>query len=683
MQGVLDSILEGLGSGGTPMAHGMKLANDLLASSSSLYKLVILLSDGEPTPDSYTNTPVSTITEELCDFAFAQRILYSSIYLTVQNPPDDSGLLKEITRETDYVTDYLAPSEDPALYFRISEAGQIAGSYGALFNLFTARAVPQSVILREKVSPLLFVDPEAQVSFGGDGIAENQNILGFGSAAAAAGVTTLDGALQLFKQSGIFEIHLNELDGSASLQFSVKLRVEAVNPDEYPGEEVCVDVDDLSAIGSYITYLHPSGGSGSTEMTLPSPQARVCFKKGLCVRKLYDQGADGELVKIEFSNLDLHPVAWLEVAEYPSGFLNVKEIADDLEFKPFRRLFDGVISDWWYGQTWNWANAASPYRSKLGAMSAQALQLLLHNWKNTLRSTYSPLLKEEGTLDPLLSQFGFVELPPETAHLDDFWRTGHQRGIYRLTSLRPLTTKNLLFRIEDASYWQREGDAILSWHIDALYPKAGITYTMSFYFAAGMRNKKMVVPNPLHTQLVSSLRRPDLFTTTCFLDKDISKLKPLFAGPLPGNAWQMLDSVDIEPRWDPEQNAYGLRVRVRNGGGHASAETGLTVQSYFLLFTGSHEFLDPDNLTLTPIAPACAMASTEIGAIAAGGNQVVDFRYNQIHFMTTRAATVPVDLLRTARYILMINTVQIEPARDELLTGNNTAIEIIRIIREG
>lgn len=698
IRGTVEDLISRGASGKTPMADGMKKANALLSNSDGFFKLVILLSDGLPSTDAYTNTPYATIVgEEPVSFedglvyeAYRNRILYSTIYLRREitaSTPEVNTLLMKIARGTDYITPYTSPSANPKYHFCLSDISidEITNSYRELFGDIMERAVPQSVILRECIDEKLLIDPEVVITFSGNGFREEQNILGFGAEAEAAGITTLEGALEFFKQTRIFEVHLNELNGEATLMFSVKLNLDVINPDHYPEDQVCVDVDLRPGYESYISYLHPTSGAGSIRVDFPLPQARICFRKGLFARKIYNPTATSNLVKIEFCNLDFHPVEWLEFAEYPSGFLNVNDIQDDFEFKPFRLLFNRIIMPWFFEKTWNWAFERSSYAEYLQSLPRLAQRRVRSDWLNNLGVVHEVLENKETHLNPYLCQFSFVENPPTVAsNLNDFWRTTTQRGIYKLTeNIPPLSTKILSFRIGDASYLKRDGTEWLSWHVDALFPKSGITHTMSWYRAAGMQNDEMVTPNPIHTQLASSQNvRPDLFTGTCFSAKDVIKLRKLFLGPSPDNPWTMLDSSSIEPIWEPRQSKYGVSVKVYNCGDAVGINSVLRVSSYFMLFTGEHEFESDSNYEFSPLPPMFATDERVIHRINPDETITFSINYERLYQLGTRDRSISASELNQVKHAVMINVVDISPAGGEIMVGNNKAIEIVQIMPE-
>jgi hypothetical protein len=666
------------GSGATPMAHGMKLANDLLISSNGFFKLVVLLSDGEPTADAYTSNPIETILEELCPQAYYNRILYSTIYLTQSNPPEVHPLLWSIAKSTDYITNYISPADAPPYYFTVNDTNEIISSYRTLFEDVMGRIVPQNVVFREQVNNKLIIDPNAPITFSGDGFREDQNIIGYGPAAEAEGVSTLEEALERFRRTQDFEIHLNELLGEAILKFSVKLNLQAINIEDYPGDQICIDVDTGLGLQSSVGYIEPTGGTGSSPVLLPLPQARVCFRKGISVRKSVETNVDNTKITIDVCNLDLHPAEWVDIAECPSSFMNVCDIEDDFGFDAFQNLFSNIIHPWMFKTIWAWINRQDQYREKLESLTANERQSLKRRWRNKFTEAHETLLRQHRTLDQYLTRFSFVEIIPEEAGIAQYWQTVHQKGIYKIiTNLPPLSQRRLRIDMVDASYSTDPGSVLLQRPVDAVETKAILP--MSWYRRDGMLNPVRIVPNPIHSQIVGIQTRPDLFTSTCFMERDIRNIRGLFIGPRPANAWTMLDSIDIHAIWNPQVDKYGVSVTVNNVGGGQSVATKVNVKSYLILFTGEQEFPDATDLVFNPLPTAVASGSFTVGELAFRQRQDVSIYYDTFSFLNNIRTKINVENLHAVRNGLMINLVDITPPDGEVMTGNNQAIEIVRI----
>jgi hypothetical protein len=650
----IQALLATSAAGLTPMASGMKQSNDLHIGSDGFFKMVVLISDGAPTPDDYSGTPIEAITEAggLCEEAFLNRILYSTIYLTVQDPPDDNELLMYIARATDYITPYPNPATPPQYNFRITSPDQIAAAYGELFGSIMDRMVPQSVVFREEVSDKLLIDPDADVMLFGDGFQEDQNIIGFGAETASQGITSLEGALQLFKQNRIFEIHLNELDGDATLRFSVKLNTDAIDPSAYPGDRA---------------------------VNLPMPQAEICFKKGLSVRKIYDPFTTGNLVEIECGNVDLSPIEWLEVAEFPTGFVSTSEIVDDFGFNPFRLLLTNRIIPWLFELTEGVAREQVPDYDSLPQYIKDQIR---EKVTTSLINANQPLQQHEDLFNSLLCQFQFHETYPELADLDNFWSTPNQRGIYKLTkNIPPLATRSIQFRITDASFLKTAGqNTWLSWNVDARYPKWGVVHTRSWYRAKNMQKEEMIEPNPPYSQVVSSSPKPDLFTSSCFWRTDVRKLRDLFTGSVNlTEPWDILNSVDIRPLWRRSGRIIGASVDVRNAGMETTSSQ-MHVKSFFLPFTGEELDIDigQQRYQFHANPPLIASGVCDIPDINPGAMTNFKIYYDHLDNLAT-GHSVDRNFISLIKKVVIINVVDIDIPGNESLTSNNKAIEIVRL----
>ena len=213
----------------------MVQATQLLAAQNGYYKLVILLSDGDPTPDDQRYPQIDIITDQRVPDAFTKRVMYSTVYLHVPGSPSpaDNALLKYIARHTDYITRYHHLSDPPRYYFRVTDSTQVVAAYRGLFNDIGNRSVPQAVHLTEQINGRLLMDPEVQPHFTGDGFERVQNVIG----------QPLDQSLRQFASSGRFEVHMNELKGEASLSFAVKLDLTTVTDSELAQGYVLLQVD--------------------------------------------------------------------------------------------------------------------------------------------------------------------------------------------------------------------------------------------------------------------------------------------------------------------------------------------------------------------------------------------------------------------------------------------------------
>jgi hypothetical protein len=284
----------------TPMEAGMRSTNQLLSGMNGFYKIAILLSDGFPEPDDEDYPQSQIIRDVRVPEACESRIIYSTIYLHTLGMPDENALLWYIAKQTDYITDY-SIGDAPRYSFKIENTDAIVSVYRELFVSVFSRIVPQYVFLQERVSPKLIIDPEAPISFSGDGVVVSQNVIGD---------VTLDEAIERFRSENLFTILLNELDGEVSLKFSVKINRQALSQADLEAGFVTVPVDVLndSQSASFIRYLQPTGVTGSAIQTLPMPQATIKFILDLQVRKHVSD--DGQLAEVRFGNMPSRCLIW-------------------------------------------------------------------------------------------------------------------------------------------------------------------------------------------------------------------------------------------------------------------------------------------------------------------------------------------------------------------------------------
>ena len=652
---LIDEVASNPPGGGTPMDAGMERATALLAAQNGCYKLVVLLSDGRPTPDDEGYPQTELITNLRVPEAFSNRVLYSTVYLRVPESPQpvDNALLQYIARHTDYVTRFEHESDPPVYYFRVEDAAEMEQEYRGLFDKISNRRVPQGVHLVEQVHPRLLLDPQVQPEFVGNGFDRVQNVIG----------TSLDDALEDFAQTGRFKVTLNELKGEAALRFAVKLDLETVTPEEFEQGYVQLEVDrDYPA--SLLRWLEPAGGAGALMREGDLPQTEIRFELGLRVIKSLQQ--DGNLVQIEIHNLDQSPLQWFELVEHPSGFVNPGEFEDDLGFKPLAMLYRGRIL-WWFLRLFPSSLLPPP-----GPLRTQLLQ--------KLSKAHGPLLSKAAEIDPLLGQFATHDNSWEV-NQDLFWSTREVRGAYRLVNSLPgRASRYLRFGIEDASFTKTgEVMRLLMAPVDACTAKEGDPQ-LSQYYAQGFDQPQEILPNPLRSQYAQPQPRPDLYVRTGLQGSDWRKFAALFRGkPLATgvNPWGLLDSPDITPFWEHHADAVGAQVRIRNGGG-ASAPAGalLTVRAYFLPFTGT-ELSPPYD-----IGPALMGTRTKtlplVPAHQLDDSLDVSLQFNSLRVLGTHA-TAEDGFLHKVRKALAITVVEIGPAEGELLLANNRAIDVVPI----
>jgi hypothetical protein len=671
---VVDELMQADPGGATPMEVGMKRATDLLAAQNGFYKLVILLSDGEPVPDNEIYPQTNIIIDQRVPEACANRVLYSTVYLRLPVPdnpqPQDSALLKYIALRTDYITRYDRAGDPPKYYFRIEQTAQMLQAYSELFNQISNRRVPQNVRLVEHINPRLLLDSQNPPEFSGNGFDPTQNVIG----------THLDQALAQFVETGRFEIKLNELKGEAILRFDVKLDLETVTPQEFQNGYVLLPVDQESPESvdpSLLSWLEPqptpaAGALPSGDLALP--QAYIKFELGLQVIKTLED--NGGLVSIKIDNLDQSPVPWFELAEHPSGFINPVNFEDDFGFKPLAMLYEKRILPWFVGLI------PPGVLPQSGAQRTRVLNAI----RQALRQAHTPFLLLANQLDELLGQFSTFDFPG-WANLNTFWCTRDVRGVYRLTeSLPGKASRYLHFRVRDASF-VKVGNAarLLEMPTDAVNEKQnerGLR-PLSMYMAESWPESK-AVPNIPRGQCAYPVGRPDLYVRTGLNGEKWRMFAPLFRGRSLGagvTPWQFLSSPDITPFWQNQGQNVGVDVQVHNWGKTAPAGACLSVRTYFLPFTGVST--SPPYSSSPPLVGSATVNLPEIP------HQEYDHESFVQHLIfaplgklgSAAASPIPVEpaFLQQVRQVLAVTVVEIDPAEGEVMLANNRAIEIVPV----
>ena len=643
--------------GKTPIADAMRKANALLTQSDGFYRLAILISDGLPTPDDEDCPQTTDIVEDIIpNECVPNRILYSTIYLYTQ-APEDNALLDVIAKETDYITPYL-PGQPPEYYFRITSPNEIVAKYRALFDTLKGRLVPQDVKLLERVNTAqLEIDPGSAVTFSGSGFNEETNLLG--------GVP-LDALIEDFRHNGRFGVRLNELAGEIVFRFSVKLDLGSVTDAEYSAGYVYVDVDMLPE--SILSWLEPNAAGGSTRRTVGLPQARIKFVLGLNVTKELDP--NGSTVRVRVANIDFRPIGEFQLAEFPSSYATVSGAGDDFAFHPFRMLYEHRILPWFLRHV------------PVEGLSQQAAQTLLAKVREALRASHEPVFDREAVLDSLLCQFWFYERKPGSGVYEPYWHTPSQRGFYKAdVELPPGTERILTFELGGASYLPAGGqDQMLSTPADALEPKG--LFAMSEYTAQALGGWKTVLPNPDIFQIVSTAPSADLFLRTCFSADHVYQLLPLLLGRSVPGAWGMLDSADIGLIWRLNQGRrprVGVAATIHNGGDAVSALTRVRAESLYLPFTGV-ELSQPANprRPWQPPRPFFGSGEADLAAVQPHSSWPVEVLFSSLYYIGPGEPSEQVDpaFLPNVQDAIVITRVEVVPAANEKIAGNNAAVEI-------
>ena len=440
--------------------------------------------------------------------------------------------------------------------------------------------------------------------------------------------------------------------------FSVKLDRSTITAAELAAGYVLVEVDKAS--DSKVKYLQPDG-IGSSEVTIPLPQAKIKFTLGFSARKSISQG--GDTVDIEIINLDPGSANWLEVAEYPSSLLDPRDVEDDYQFKPFGMIFTNTVVPWYITNVWRnlrpRPNEAFAFRHKMtGALTATNIHLL----------------KMGQRLNKHLCQFWFVEDP--AADLAPFWNTINHRGIYKFTrNIPPRESRHLSFHGVDATYLTQTspGAVHLSWPVDAGETKS--LAPMSKFKGAGMQNWVRVQPNPTRDRMVDHTPGPDLFTMTCFSFSDVDKFRRLLEGPPNADTWRILDSMDIKVIANAQSQPpkIGVTVNVHNCGG-LEAQSVVHVTSCFLPLTGK----EPAHVTPFFVGTG----QRQLPSVPPMGTQTCTVWYDSLQFVDHDGTSSPLPpaTLASVKRALVITLVEIDAAQGEKMLANNSAIEIVEIV---
>jgi hypothetical protein len=712
-----------------PLADGMKQVNELFkTSSNAALKLAIITSalphlqfldcdTGWPTPDSSTSAPVETILfEQLCKEAFLNRILYATVYLSTDAArvnqhaaPDDNPLLERIAKSTDFITHYSSDYQKARFYYRITHSNQLANTYMDIFSTFANNKWPQDVRIREQISDKLFVDRDARIEFTGNFLELSQRVIGYGS----TGVTTFQGAIDYFRQNGIFELQLNQLDGEATLSFGVKLNTSQINLASYSEDRVCVDVDKLStpiSNGSFVSYLKNLENSPSFQTNQQFPQATICFMKGLSVTKTItsepnatNQSIESNLVRIEMVNFNLSSLDAVQIAEFPSAFLNTSIEEDDCDFRPLELLL---------------RNRIVPY----------IVERIIVELENTNRNTEATLLKQnmrvaenfllsnyltataplESKIDQYLSQFWFADNFTATSSAGNeisqsFWQTPCQTGIYKiLRNVPPIASKFIKFRVYNAAFHLKSGllGAVLTMPVDACKPEQGFLRPRSVYASTPNINQwNDIEPNPDYTQYSVEAQIPDLYTHTCFSYDNLDRLYALFSEKPTETSmvdyWKVLDSPDISSYWVVRQTPItqppsptnlllkalemGVTVRVYNGGITSSLPTKMTAISIYIPVLGNEIITNSQSLEILMSTNFKRIFLAEgICDVQKTGTYKILYENQNIRYVDGQKEVVSYDYIKQVKAAVVINIITIFPYSNQGSSRKRMAIEVVR-----
>jgi hypothetical protein len=275
-------------------------------------------------------------------------------------------------------------------------------------------------------------------------------------------------------------------------------------------------------------------------------------------------------------------------------------------------------------------------------------------------------------------------------------------------------TKNITIAIQNASYLKNGATAQgLTFPVDASEPKKGEMSPRSKYSSTPqIHSWKELLPNPDHTQYVSTESIADLFTTTCLSYGNLDTFYNLFMIKMidwiPSSwVWAVLDSPDIEPIWNiprspipHTERSIGLRVKISNCGNKASAGT-LSAKSIFLPYLANEIIIKNEGVPKIECAPGrmfVAFSSKRFDPINpdASSSVRIDYNLRELYYIDLLNPTdrervlsgriplnrpdeiyVTLNDLMSIRKLMMINLVDISATEPETHKSNNYAVEII------
>jgi len=619
----------------TPMAKGMEKANAQIAASTAPYKLVIMLSDGMPYPESYSQQ--EEIESVHIPFAREHHIIYSPVLLGAGEDAA-SGLLNWIALKTDYITN---PQTSPPYFsFNATNVDEIQAKYDAAITGVSTRIVPKKVTLIEKVNEILEV-VDAKLIIQESEFSQNQ----------IDPSTPLDNAVNQFKATGRFHIIFTELVGEVTLKFSVKLKLSEVPLADLSGDYIEVPVNNTAE--SSITLDHPMYGTLCTSYW---PQTKLRFLTGVHVSKeLIDPPVGGDYsVKITMANMRATPLEWFWIKETPSIHFDISEITDDFGFSPFSLIVNHFMRP---------RTVSCLHRIYENTLSPTQMDQLDNN---VIEYFQNFVLPYAGQFDPYLCRYDVTFNLP-------------QRGIFKLVwNVPPLEERTLCFKVKGASIGARTSGTphLRSNPVDDHYLKPPLA---SRYRYPGVVEWKYLESNPELEHIVVHGPKPELGIITCFdviflehFFEDLVGIEPLaWPNDAPPNRAKVLDSSDITPkglRGSPDP--LGLSIVVRNSG-NQSGFASLTARSIFIPFPDAN---NPPNEWVKPFE--CRYDDPQIN-VDARARATLPATYDSVilgNGISVPVADHPTMFSTFSGWV--ISTVDIGPATGELFLGNNNAIEI-------
>ena len=628
--------------GATPMASAMHLANNLLDGSGGAYRLAVLITDGGATVDSYTDTPKDTIMYELVPDAVSKRVIYSTISVM-----DESDfLLAYIATQTDYISPTSGTGEPSPFYLQHPDVETIADVYTVLFVAAMNRAVAQMVRIDEKLDDHLRVDPLRPLEIYGPGW-DDDNLLGTTPASVSA----------QFTDTGRLIFDLKELEDSITLRFYVKLRPEAVTPQDSAAGYIDVDVDDSA---SKLSYLNPTEPLGAQTVQLPFPQTRIRFWLGVFVEKSLDQSTDQ--VRIALSNSDIIGVQWAELAEVPSWFVQAEVLEDQFDFHPFSLLLSNRIRTWFVNQC----------RAE-GNFTEQTVLEIYAGWERACSRLKTSL---HDVFDEDLGRFNV----PGGGVSSALCSTKNQRGYYRLSGpIGPMEERLLKLKVSGISHYGPKMGAS-GWFaapVDAISANNGLS---EYRVSKPPFDWRQFESNPLFTQYCDQAHSPDLYVRNCFDYTDLPNLKALFVGfhPLPGGLPLKSPDFGLSGRFGRPV----VNVTVHNGGDMVAAGSTVSVTSLFIAHV--KKTIPAARLPLILLA----RGSKALPEVDPGESVQLAVRYTSFEIVhdpkqllkprpeKLRPKEVWESKLNLVGNAVVATKIRVKQADNEVMTSNNSAVDI-------
>jgi hypothetical protein len=648
----------------TPTQWGIERANNLLENSDRVYKIVILLSDGLPQPETERTPQLTMIMNDLSDDAIENRIIYSTVYVTLQElinsgvMQTEMGWMKYISEKTNYIY-----REDPD-HFYIEVFDDMTGieeAYDVLFEQLQNRRAPQEVTIYEKINEKLKVDLEKPVTF----TPNHSHLVDYNE---------LERAIDTFKETGTFSLNLKELSEVAELTFSVILDRSSLSDQEllpnYSGPYWTTFFDEEGHLigrakvdheSSYISYLKPAFDSngdptGATEsVSIPCcgeligiHQASIDYLLGFNITKSLNQSQNKVTLKIDNSTPET--LKWYWIKEWPSQYFDVRQIVDNIGFNPFKMICDNLIKIDQFPEI-SIRNYGKPL-----TMQRKTFEQNFNNYLNTF--TF---------------HVGDVEGPIER------WTPKRASGLFRMgQQLASMENKIIQFSIHPSSF-------LFDNNASTIQTGSMVDYMVKDRHASSFKSNnqelRYITQNPICNYFISAGNGPDLRISNCFSPDKISKFyesirRPYQLIPIRRSApWRNLDSKDIN--FLGIQNSFSRNYRsnmfvsVYNDG-DIVAESSMMAMTFVL------PVIEIDGKKHWSV-PFFAEQRKSI-SIPPNSKKSIGFRYRKYKTVDPklrRDIEIGRDQIRAIVDYIAINIVDIAKAENETYNDNNRAIEII------